>query len=96
MPSRASRRPSTVWREVELRKATGETQKLRRLSIEQGLDGFGLKSPTTARPAAPQITPRTGARLPASPSDRRSRRVELQIADDDRVFECLRHHGTSL
>jgi hypothetical protein len=35
--------PSTVWREVELRKATGETQKLRRLSIEQRLDGFGLE-----------------------------------------------------
>lgn len=35
--------PSTVWREVELRKATGETQKLRRLSIEQSLDGFGLE-----------------------------------------------------
>jgi hypothetical protein len=33
--------PSTVWREVELRRATGETQKLRRLSIEQNLDGFG-------------------------------------------------------
>ncbi|HEY6924612.1 MAG TPA: hypothetical protein VI653_14160 [Steroidobacteraceae bacterium] len=32
--------PSTVWSEVELRKATGETQKLRRLSIEQSLDGF--------------------------------------------------------
>lgn len=31
--------PSTVWREVELRKATGETQKLRRLSVEQSLDG---------------------------------------------------------
>jgi hypothetical protein len=30
--------PSTVWREVEMRKATGETQKLRRLSVEQGLD----------------------------------------------------------
>ena len=30
--------PSTVWREVEIRKATGETQKLRRLSVEQGLD----------------------------------------------------------
>jgi len=28
--------PSTVWREVELRKATGETQKLRRLSVERG------------------------------------------------------------
>jgi hypothetical protein len=36
--------PSTVWREVELRKATGETQKLRRLSVEQSLDGFGLES----------------------------------------------------
>jgi hypothetical protein len=35
--------PSTVWREVELRKATGETQKLRRLSVEQSLDGFGLQ-----------------------------------------------------
>ena len=35
--------PSTVWREVELRKATGETQKLRRLSVEQSLDGFGLE-----------------------------------------------------
>jgi len=33
--------PSTVWREVELRRATGETQKLRRLSVEQSLDGFG-------------------------------------------------------
>jgi hypothetical protein len=30
--------PSTVWREVEIRRATGETQKLRRLSIEQSLD----------------------------------------------------------
>ena len=30
--------PSTVWREVEIRKATGETQKLRRLSVEQSLD----------------------------------------------------------
>jgi hypothetical protein len=35
--------PATVWREVELRKATGETQKLRRLSIDQSLDGFGLE-----------------------------------------------------
>jgi hypothetical protein len=30
--------PSTVWREVEIRRATGETQKLRRLSVEQSLD----------------------------------------------------------
>ncbi len=43
--------PTTVWREVELRKATGETQKLRRLSIEQSLDGFGLEdSRRRARP----------------------------------------------
>jgi hypothetical protein len=35
--------PATVWREVELRKATGETQKLRRLSIDRSLDGFGLE-----------------------------------------------------
>jgi hypothetical protein len=34
--------PTTVWREVELRRATGETQKLRRLSMEQSLDGFGI------------------------------------------------------
>ena len=41
--------PSTVWREVELRKATGETQKLRRLSVEQSLDGFGLEEPDRRR-----------------------------------------------
>ena len=41
--------PSTVWREVELRKATGETQKLHRLSVEQSLDGFGLKEPNRRR-----------------------------------------------
>jgi hypothetical protein len=35
--------PSTVWREVEIRKATGETQKLRRLSVEQSLDSRGLE-----------------------------------------------------
>ncbi len=35
--------PSTVWREVEIRRATGETQKLRRLSVEQGLDSRGLE-----------------------------------------------------
>jgi hypothetical protein len=35
--------PSTVWREVELRRATGETQKLRRLAVEQSLDAFGLE-----------------------------------------------------
>jgi len=31
--------PSTVWREVEIRKATGETQKLRRLSVDQRRNG---------------------------------------------------------
>jgi hypothetical protein len=41
--------PSTVWRELELRKATGETQKLRRLSVEQSLDGFGLDEPDNKR-----------------------------------------------
>jgi hypothetical protein len=35
--------PSTVWREVEIRRATGETQKLRRLSVEQSLDSHGLE-----------------------------------------------------
>ena len=42
--------PATIWREVELRKATGETQKLRRLSIEQSLDGFGLDGSGKRRP----------------------------------------------
>lgn len=46
--------PSTVWREVELRKATGETQKLRRLSVEQSLDGFGLGAPRKPLGAAPR------------------------------------------
>jgi hypothetical protein len=46
--------PSTVWREVELRKATGETQKLRRLSLEQSLDGFGLGTPRKPLGAAPR------------------------------------------
>ena len=41
--------PATVWREVELRRATGETQKLRRLSVEQSLDGFALEDPTRRR-----------------------------------------------
>ena len=35
--------PSTVWREVEIRRATGETQKLRRLSVEQSLDSRSLE-----------------------------------------------------
>jgi hypothetical protein len=34
--------PSSVWREVEIRRATGETQKLRRLSVEQSLDAHHL------------------------------------------------------
>ena len=33
--------PATVWREVEIRRATGETQKLRRLSVEQRRSGLG-------------------------------------------------------
>jgi hypothetical protein len=41
--------PSTVWREVEIRRATGETQKLRRISVEQSLDArleeFGKRRP---------------------------------------------------
>ncbi len=45
--------PATVWREVELRKATGETQKLRRLSLEQSLDGFGFAAGSKRR-----LTPR--------------------------------------
>ncbi|MDB6090506.1 MAG: hypothetical protein JWN85_3290 [Gammaproteobacteria bacterium] len=40
--------PSTVWREVEIRRATGETQKLRRLSLEQRR--VGLSSATNSRP----------------------------------------------
>lgn len=42
--------PSTVWREIELRKATGETQKLRRLSIKRSLDGFGVGDSGKSRP----------------------------------------------
>ena len=36
--------PSTVWREVEIRRATGETQKLRRISFEHMRSGIGLDS----------------------------------------------------
>jgi hypothetical protein len=49
--------PTTVWREVELRKATGETQKLRRLSVAQQLDGFVLGSPRKPLGAAPRRGP---------------------------------------
>jgi hypothetical protein len=42
--------PSTVWREVEIRRATGETQKLRRLSVEQTLDARGLEDVGKWRP----------------------------------------------
>jgi hypothetical protein len=35
--------PSTVWREVEIRRATGETQKLRRISVEHSLDSNSLE-----------------------------------------------------
>lgn len=33
--------PTSVWREVEIRRATGETQKLRRLSVKQRRSGLG-------------------------------------------------------
>jgi hypothetical protein len=46
--------PSTVWREVEIRRATGETQKLRRLSVEQTLDGFGLEDAEQPRRVKPR------------------------------------------
>jgi len=42
--------PSTVWREVEIRRATGETQKLRRLSVEQTLDCRSLEDVGKWRP----------------------------------------------
>jgi hypothetical protein len=45
--------PSTVWREVEIRRATGETQKLRRLSVEQTLDSRGLEDAGKWRPPQP-------------------------------------------
>jgi hypothetical protein len=44
--------PSTVWREVEIRRATGETQKLRRLSVEQSLDSRSLED--TGKRRAPR------------------------------------------
>ena len=45
--------PTSVWREVEIRRATGETQKLRRLSVEQSLDSEGLE--TTGKWRAPRL-----------------------------------------
>jgi len=42
--------PATVWREVEIRRATGETQKLRRLSVEQSLDSRGREDAGKWRP----------------------------------------------
>jgi hypothetical protein len=51
--------PSTVWREVEIRRATGETQKLRRLSVEQSLDSRSLED--TGKWRAPR-RPRTKSR----------------------------------
>jgi hypothetical protein len=41
--------PSTVWREVEIRRATGETQKLRRLTIEQRRSGIGSSASADTR-----------------------------------------------
>jgi hypothetical protein len=46
--------PSTVWREVELRRATGETQKLRRLSVEQCLDSRRLDDTDSGQWRAPR------------------------------------------
>jgi hypothetical protein len=55
--------PSTVWREVEIRRATGETQKLRRLSVEQSLDSRSLEDTGKWRaPRRPRDRPRGGPR----------------------------------
>jgi len=51
--------PATVWREVEIRRATGETQKLRRLSVEQSLDSRSLEDTGKWRaPRRPRDRPR--------------------------------------
>jgi hypothetical protein len=42
--------PSTVWREIEIRKATGETQKLRKLSVGHSLDSRGPQQTGPWRP----------------------------------------------
>ena len=45
--------PTSIWREVEIRRATGETQKLRRLSVEQSLESEGLEA--TGKWRAPRL-----------------------------------------
>ena len=47
--------PTSVWREVEIRRATGETQKLRRLSVEQSLDAHSMGVETTGQWRAPRL-----------------------------------------
>jgi len=47
--------PTSVWREVEIRRATGETQKLRRLSVEQSLDASHLGVESTGQWRAPRV-----------------------------------------
>jgi hypothetical protein len=47
--------PTSVWREVEMRRATGETQKLRRLSVEQSLDASHLGVESTGQWRAPRM-----------------------------------------
>jgi hypothetical protein len=47
--------PASVWREVEIRRATGETQKLRRLSVEQSLDAHSMGVETTGQWRAPKF-----------------------------------------
>jgi len=47
--------PTSVWREVEMRRATGETQKLRRLSVEQSLDASHLGIESTGQWRAPRV-----------------------------------------
>jgi hypothetical protein len=47
--------PTSVWREVEIRRATGETQKLRRLSVDQSLDSESLGIENTGHWRAPRL-----------------------------------------
>lgn len=47
--------PTSVWREVELRRATGETQRLRRLSVEQSLDAHHIGVESTGQWRAPKL-----------------------------------------
>ena len=47
--------PTSVWREIEIRRATGETQKLRRLSVEQSLDAHHIGVDSTGQWRAPRL-----------------------------------------